>query len=499
MWTGARRGIVAVLALAAVSVPALAQDIPAQPIPENPQERAAVTEFEGVPATPNPVKSFRIPQHKYMARNGTSNIHNDAYMTDSYKWAGPLGIEPVSSSTAHFADCASLTFDAGGRIVSICVGADHPRLVMMDPETLATKAMLDLPPRTPTGTGTTPFNDFAGGGYFYLDHKDRAIIPTSTREIWTVTIARESQRFSFIHTNTYDLTQHVQPDEAIVSALPDWKSYIWFVTTGGLVGTVDQRDGEVHSLRLEDEVIANSFAVDETGGVFVASDHALYRFDREPDGQPFITWRKEYDRGNRVKPGQVTQGSGTTPTLIKKRFVAITDNADPYMHVVVYKRKARSKGRKVCQEPVFDPDAGATDNSLVAVGRSLIVENNYGYAGPTSVMDGATTTPGLARVVFSKRKGCSTAWESGEVAPSVVPKASLESGLLYTYTKPPRDDQVDAWYLTAIDIRTGVTVYSQLAGTGLGFNNNYAPVSLGPDGSAYVGVLGGLVRIADSP
>ena len=37
-----------------------------------------------------------------------------------------------------------------------------------------------------------------------------------------------------------------------------------------------------------------------------------------------------------------------------------------------------------------------------------------------------------------------------------------------------------------------------LAGEGLGFNNNYAPVSLGPDGSAYVGVLGGLTRFADA-
>ena len=49
----------------------------------------------------------------------------------------------------------------------------------------------------------------------------------------------------------------------------------------------------------------------------------------------------------------------------------------------------------------------------------------------------------------------------------------------------------------AIDFRTGRTVYKQLAGSGLGFNNNYAPVTLGPDGTAYVGVLGGLVALRD--
>ncbi len=52
-----------------------------------------------------------------------------------------------------------------------------------------------------------------------------------------------------------------------------------------------------------------------------------------------------------------------------------------------------------------------------------------------------------------------------------------------------------AWYLTALDFRTGRTVYRRLAGTGFAFNNNYAPVTLGPDGTAYVGVLGGVVAL----
>jgi hypothetical protein len=58
-------------------------------------------------------------------------------------------------------------------------------------------------------------------------------------------------------------------------------------------------------------------------------------------------------------------------------------------------------------------------------------------------------------------------------------------------------DGTDAWYFTAIDFYNGKTVFKRLAGTGLGFNNNYAPVTLGSDGSAYVGALGGLVRLWD--
>jgi hypothetical protein len=171
-------------------------------------------------------------------------------------------------------------------------------------------------------------------------------------------------------------------------------------------------------------------------------------------------------------------------------LVAITDNADP-MKVVVY----TTDGRPVCAVPVFGRGAGSTDQSLIGVGRSLIAENNYGYASPAATEGGRTTTPGLARVDVG-RAGCTVKWTSQEIAPSVVPKVSIPNGLVYTYTKPA--GQGDPWYLTALDFRTGKTVYKARAGTGLGFNNNYAPVTIGPAGTAYVGVLGGLVALRDA-
>ena len=79
----------------------------------------------------------------------------------------------------------------------------------------------------------------------------------------------------------------------------------------------------------------------------------------------------------------------------------------------------------------------------------------------------------------------------------MVPKLSLANGIVYTYTKPGGDDR-DPWYLTALDFRTGTTLFKFKAGQGLGFNNHYAPVTIGPDGTAYVGTLGGLVAMRDS-
>jgi hypothetical protein len=42
-------------------------------------------------------------------------------------------------------------------------------------------------------------------------------------------------------------------------------------------------------------------------------------------------------------------------------------------------------------------------------------------------------------------------------------------------------------------------VFSVLTGTGYLYNNHYAPISIGPDGAAYAGVIGGFLRIADAP
>jgi hypothetical protein len=285
-------------------------------------------------------------------------------------------------------------------------------------------------------------------------------------------------------------------DDKLFSALPDWAGRIWWASQAGVVGTIEPESGTIRTLDTNEQ-ITNSFAVDETGGVYIVSDAALYRFDAGESGVPVVTWREQYANTGVRKPGQVSPGSGTTPTLLGSEYVAITDNADP-MDVVVYRRGRTVTGRRLaCTQPVFEPGTSATDNSLIAAGRSLVVENNYGYTGPMATMDGNSTAPGVERVdLDADGTGCRRVWHSDEHSPTVVPKLSLTNGLVYVYTKDPGDED-DPWYLTALDFETGRTVFKRLAGQGFGFNNNYAGVMLGPDGSAYVGVLGGVVMLRD--
>ena len=472
----------------ALAVPAAAIPIPSLPPP------LLTPTFVGAPATANPIASTPVPQNPYLAPNGRNNIHDDAYATDAYSGPGPLGRKPVVTSELYgVEECATVAFDNAGRIVGLCGNLSGPVLRLIDPVTLKVLATHSLPGRQ-FKVGVNPLSDLCGGAYFYLDNLDRAVVETTARTIEVVADAGNALTLQ----RTYDLTSAVPSDDCLIALAPDWNGLIWFESQDGIIGTVNPDTGAVHTTTLTGEVIANSFAVDETGGVFIVSDHAMYRFDADPvSGMPVVSWRQAYDRGSTTKTGQLSQGSGTTPTLFGDGLVAITDNADPRMDVVVYRRGRESGGQFVCQAPVFAPGASATENSLVAVGNSLYAENNYGYKDPTSTLLGATTTPGIARVDVTPSGQCVNVWTSSEIAPTSVPKASLASGLLYVYTKP-KSLLVDAWYFTAIDLRTGATVYSKLTGLGPEWNNHYAAIYLGPDGSAYIATLTGMVRIRDT-
>ena len=476
----------------------------AKPIPDGPGMNKAEN-YYGAPATPRPVTLPDVPTNPYMSANGTSNIHNDAYMTDAYSWAGPLGVTPRVKSLLLGGECASITFDSKGRIVAICL-LNEAYLTLVNPKKMSVITRLKLP-KPPEAAGAITANDYTkiAGSYFYLDNRDRAVVTTSTNELITYRVRTSNGKKTWNKVKEVDLSSYVTDDYPIQSALPDFMGNIWFVTHNGGVGVVRKDDGEIRQYVMDDEVIGNSFAMDEDGGVYIVSTKAMYRFDLaagadEADGLvPTVTWREEYENAGEMKPGQKSAGSGTTPTLMSRNRVAIVDNADPE-NVVVYHTKPRLNGQEICSAPVFSKGASATENSLIAIGDSLIVENNYGYASLASTQAGRTTTPGIARVDVTKAGTCRNVWTNSEViAPSVVPKFSAETGLIYTYTKPKGPGAVDRWYWTAMDYRTGKVVYSQLAGTGIAFNNNYASLYLSPSGMGFVGVTGGIVRISDRP
>ena len=135
----------------------------------------------------------------------------------------------------------------------------------------------------------------------------------------------------------------------------------------------------------------------------------------------------------------------------------------------------------------------------MTAGRSLIVENNYGYQDPFGPNTGAVTQPGFARVDVKRNgRGCRKVWTNRDLrAPTVVPKLSTKTGLIYAYTRPPDASGSQGYYWAALRFSNGKTAWQKYAGSGLLFNNNYAGLALGPDGTAYLGVIGGIIALRD--
>ena len=471
-------------------------------------------EFYGNTAVSKPLDSVNVPQHPYLAKEGTNGMHGNSYNTGTYNYSGPLGINPeVNSRSMNVFGglVATLTFDSKGRIMCISGNVVGFRLLLIDADTLEILAETRLPQRPSTVEAIKALNfsaissDTSGGAYFHLLDGDRPIIGNSENIIQIFKVDESGKKPQWVIEQEYDLSSYLPDGSYITDAFPDYDGRIWFMTRPGEVGYVDPDTKEVKLTTLSGEEIQNSFAIAEDG-VYIVSDCAMYRFDVKNDGTPYYSWRTEYDRGTTIKPGAINQGSGTTPSLLDvpcsdgsiRKLVGITDNADDRVNLVVYDRLT---GETIVTEPLFESGHSVSENSLIAHGRSFIVENNYSDSGAGFLEGNPTSYPGITR--FDMNEDCtggSVVWESDEAAATVVPKLSAGNGLVYVYTRVQNDDIPDsvvAWYFTAIDFESGETVYKVHTGTGRNWNNSYGPITIGPNGTAYVGVFNGLVSIRD--
>jgi len=485
---------------------------------ELPAQCGDVIRFLPVDA-PRPIAHVAIPQHPFMASNAGNNMHCDAYISDTYEASGPLGVNPrIDSRTQGFGGYGTVTIDRAGNLVAVHSNGRRFQLELLDPITLEELASYDLPPRPWYWLlqGIMPWQYIGAGMYFYLDEQDRAVVPTTENTIQVVAVPEVGGEFELVR--EIDLSEHVvqmrwPKRDSVAWVLPDWSgTHYWFATTAGVVGTVDIDLGAVQTLRLDGEIIENSFAVAEDGA-YVLSDQALYRLTiagADADGGAgavVIDWRTPYDRGPKKKPGHITRGSGTSVTLMgdPNGLVAITDNAEPRIHLILLRR---SDGTEVCRVPLFEEGKSGTDVSVGCFEHadpsgdgtgvySVLVENNWGR----NTFPRSRPAPGLTRVDIVRRDdgtyACEEVWSSDERSICVF-KLSLGAGLAYLYWRS-EDCPITTWYLTAIDFATGETVYKVRVGAGLGFNNWAGALFLHPDGALYSTTIFGLVRIEDRP
>ena len=435
------------------------------------------------PEVSNSTEMAPPDQNPGMANNPYSSIHNDSWQTDAYFQPAP---DPTGSSVETLftgGDCATMTWDSQGRLVTLCNSLLTVVAFVIDPDTLTVLG------RQQVGTRSPSLTDFGGGGYFFLDNDDNIVFTTSDGTVRVLELGAGNP-VTITDTASFEVQDSLLPGEKIRSVMPDWNGRYWLAGNLGTIVTADSDGSNPQSMNLDQESIENSFAVTKDGAYLVTGT-AMYRLQMTDRGAPLIVWRTEYDRGTRQKPGQTSQASGTTPSVFAAGdYVAIGDNADPQMNVAVFET---ATGAQFCEVPVFAAGQSGTENALITAGDMIIAENNYGYAPAISaVANGHSITPGMAGVRVTE-SGCELAWENSEIyVPSVVSKATVKGNTIITYTKTPNLWSGDGWYFTGVDLQTGEVQWTRLSGVGLSYNNHYAATYLGPDGAIYTGTVHGI-------
>lgn len=373
------------------------------------------------------------------------------------KVVAPLGESPTVTTRAYGTPgCRELGFDSHGRVVTACGGSDAPVLRLLDPDSLRQLADKELP------AGCAPVVAVTG---------DRALVAAGDDRLLVVATADAEGEPDLTTAATVDL-----PDAGCLTGVGvDEHGRVWFSTTEGVVGLV--LDGRVRTLDLDDEV-ERPLAV-ASDAVYVAGSQALHKVIAT-QGRPVPAWASAYDGGER----------GSAPVVLPAGLVAVADDRDPRLQVVLHRGDT---GEVACRVELFDDDESATDGGMVGAGDGLLVLNSHGYSGPWSTAFGRTTTGGIARV----DDDCTVTWTSDLDAPSGAPAVSTDAGLAYVYTKRHSWLGVNAWYLTAVALDSGRAVWARRTGLGMLADNHHGAVALGPDGPAYVPVLGGFVRVAD--
>ena len=81
----------------------------------------------------------------------------------------------------------------------------------------------------------------------------------------------------------------------------------------------------------------------------------------------------------------------------------------------------------------------------------------------------------------------------------MVPKLSAASGIAYFYSfdlvKDAAGHPTQQWSIVGLDFKTGKQVVKIPTGMGRQFDNNWASMSIAPNGDFYAGMLGGLVLV----
>jgi hypothetical protein len=443
----------------------------------------------------------QLPDNPYDGPAGTASMHGDSGASDTTALPGPGTRRVVAQPIGLAAACPTILIGADGLPVALCtqILGRTPRVYLLDKSS-----------GTPLTSMAVAAGSLLGGVYAYLDHNDRLVLVDGDANLIRVAhIRNKLGLWSLSIVESTPLGAGLPSGDSVTSIAPAYNGKVWYATAGGTVGIIDTTTRKVTSVALPDgERVANSIAT-APQGTAVVTTHALYLLTEDSTGNPVVKYRVRYDRGSARKPGQLSWGSGSTPTFFGPvtggEYLTLIDNADNQVHLLVV---STASGAVLCTTPVLTSGGPGSENSPIGAGRTVIAASTYGYPYPAVPDDAGPAVPatapfigGMTRVdVRPDNSGCDVAW-TNTVRSAAVPKLSVADGTIVTVTRHnPVNDQLgttpaDKFFYAAVDPGTGAVLTEQLIGATTASDPIQTAGTTAPGGTIYQGTVTGIQRI----
>lgn len=350
-----------------------------------------------------------------------------------------------------------------------------------------------------------PPNFTAGisGAYNAVDRDDRFIVGRTTfLEVYADSVPGDrSSPIGLVKREFLPESAFCRDDDIIAGMVLTYDDQVAFVTEEAVLGVIPRDPaamteanlrtfsvngddcGDPTVMREDLEIVSNSLAADEDGGIYLVTSEAMYKF--RFDGSAIsLEWRAEYEAGDGgVSPIRLGPGSGSTPSLMgttleDDRFVVITDGQE-LMHLVLFWRDEipadwtplpGKDPRIACEFPVSFGDPAATrslsEQSVLVRGYAAVVVNNLlqdeSQIPNIPVVRNAFAAllggdPDLAPFGIERidwdpaARTCGTAWANDELSiPNGIPGMSQATNLFYGIGQ-----REGVWGLEGVDFDTG--------------------------------------------
>lgn len=279
------------------------------------------------------------------------------------------------------------------------------------------------------------------------------------------------------------------------------------------------------------QILTNSIALDENGGVYVASNNKeangkglmqklICKNGRFSDSESDGAWKAEYDGGPMAPCIKLGYGTGSTPTLMgfgndEDKLVVITDGAKR-MRLVAFWRDAIPADAKPVDSSnkrlagTFDITCGLptstewvqSEQSVVTAGYDAFVVNNISQTtekindkiiGVLAIGPTVETPRGVECVSWNtKENKWEAKWTRADVSsPSMIPAVSTSSEMVFVSGW----NDVTGWEVTGLDWHTGTTRHRTILGKDNRANGAYAIIQFFDNGDLLYNSVSGPFRV----